>query len=349
MHDADRRNIVVIAASAGGVTALQTLCKGLPGDLKATIFIVQHISPASRSMLPAILDRAGPLPVINPREGEEIRSGYIYVAPPDRHLLVKAGHVLVRKGPKENRTRPAADPLFRSAAVSYGSRVVGMVLTGTLDDGTAGLLAVKRCGGVAVVQDPDDAAWPDMPRHAMQKVAVDYCLPLEALSGLIVRLSREPAGPRVPIPQDIELEAHIAEQEMLAMIEENSGNSIDGGNSIAGKPSMLTCPDCGGALMELEDGPLIRFRCHVGHAFSPATLAAAQGETFEQALWMALRTHNERIKLFSRMKESADAEGKTRSAAKWSAAMTEAQGRIDLLRDLLMTQSSATSLVPEPE
>jgi two-component system chemotaxis response regulator CheB len=343
MHHTDRQDIFVIAASAGGVTALQTLCKGLPGDLDASIFIVQHISPASRSMLPDILGRATPLSVTSPREGEEIRTGRIYVAPPDHHMLVKRGHVLIRKGPKENRTRPAADPLFRSAAVAYGPRVVGMVLTGTLDDGTAGLLAVKRCGGVAVVQNPDDAAWPDMPRHAMRKVTVDFCLPLAALSNLVARLSREPAGPRVPIPQEIELEAHIAEQEMIAMIEENSGNSL------SGKPSMLTCPDCGGALMEVEDGPLLRFRCHVGHAYSPATLVEAQGEAFEQALWMALRTHNERIKLFARMKESAESQGKPRTAAKWSKAMNKAQGHVDLLRTILTTHPPSNGGASPPD
>jgi two-component system, chemotaxis family, protein-glutamate methylesterase/glutaminase len=333
MQYADRRDIFVVAASAGGVTALQTLCKGLPADLNASIFIVQHISPASRSMLPAILDRVSPLPVSSPQEGDEIRPRHIYVAPPDHHMLVKHGHVLIRRGPKENRTRPAADPLFRSAAVTYGPRVTGLVLTGTLDDGTAGLLAVKRCGGVAVVQDPHDAAWPDMPRHAMQKVNVDYCLPMDTLPALVARLSCEPAGARVSIPQEIELEAHIAEQEMIAMIEEHSGNSL------SGKPSMLTCPDCGGALMEVQDGPLLRFRCHVGHAYSPATLVEAQGEAFEQALWMALRTHNERIKLFSRMMESAEAQGKPHTAAKWSEAMTEAQGHVDLLRTILTKQS----------
>jgi two-component system, chemotaxis family, protein-glutamate methylesterase/glutaminase len=343
MHDADRQDIFVVAASAGGVSALQTLCQGLPGDLNASIFIVQHISPASKSMLPAILDRVSALPATSPREGEEIKAGHIYVAPPDHHMLVNRGRILIRKGPKENRTRPAADPLFRSAAVAYGPRVVGMVLTGTLDDGTAGLLAVKRCGGVAVVQNPDDAAWPDMPRHAMRKVTVDFCLPLDALSTLIARLSREPAGPEVPIPQEIELEAHIAEQEMIAMIEENSGNSL------SGKPSMLTCPDCGGALMEVEDGPLLRFRCHVGHAYSPATLVEAQGEAFEQALWMALRTHNERIKLFTRMKENAESQGKPRTAAKWSEAMTEAQSHVDLLRTILTTHSPSSGEASPPE
>lgn len=333
MQHAEKKDIFVVAASAGGVTALQSLCKDLPEDLNASIFIVQHISPASRSMLPAILDRVSPLQVTSPQDGEQIRPGHVYVAPPDHHMLVKRGHVLIRRGPKENRTRPAADPLFRSAAVAYGPRVTGLVLTGMLDDGTAGLLAVKRCGGIAVVQDPDDAAWPDMPRHAMQKVAVDHCLPMDMLPALIARLSREPAGPRVPIPQEIELEAYIAEQEMIAMIEEHDGNSI------SGKPSMLTCPDCGGALMEVQDGPLLRFRCHVGHAYSPATLVEAQGEAFEQALWMALRTHNERIKLYSRMMENAEAQGKPHTAAKWSEAMNEAQSHVDLLRTVLTKQS----------
>jgi two-component system chemotaxis response regulator CheB len=182
-----------------------------------------------------------------------------------------------------------------------------------------------------------------MPRHAMQKVTVDFCLPLEALSTLVARLSQEPAGPRVPIPHDIELEAYIAEQEMIAMIEENSGNSL------SGKPSMLTCPDCGGALMEVEDGPLLRFRCHVGHAYSPAALVEAQGDAFEQALWMALRTHNERIKLFSRMKESAEIQGKPWTAAKWSEAMNEAQSHVDLLRTILTTHSPSNGKASLPE
>ncbi|WP_158046765.1 chemotaxis protein CheB [Skermanella pratensis] len=337
------RDIVVIAASAGGVSALQTLCAGLPDDLGAAIFIVQHVSPSARSMLPAILGRTSSLPVLHPADGEAIRPGHIYVAPPDRHLLVKRGHMLVRKGPKENRTRPAADPLFRSAAVAYGSRVVGLVLTGTLDDGTAGLLAVKRCGGIAAVQDPDDAAWPDMPRHAMQKVAVDYRLPLDRLADLVTRLTLEPAGPQPPIPADIELEAHIAEQEMISMTEETSNNSM------SGRPALITCPDCGGAMMEVRDGPLLRFRCHIGHAYSPATLAEAQGEAFEQALGMALRTHHERVRLFERMAENAMAHGHHNAAAKWTAAAGEAQSHADLLRAVLSNQSPAAAIAPEAD
>ncbi|QQP90724.1 chemotaxis protein CheB [Skermanella sp. TT6] len=341
MEQANRRDIVVIAASAGGVGALQILCAGLPKDLASAVLIVQHVSPSAKSMLPAILGRTASLPVIHPAEGDAIRSGQIYVAPPDRHLLVRQGYLLVRRGPKENRTRPAADPLFRSAAAAYGSRVVGLVLTGTLDDGTAGLLAVKRCGGIAAVQDPDDAAWPDMPRHAMQKVAVDHCLPLDRLADLIRRLSLEPAGPQPPIPADIELEARIAEQEMIAMIEETENNSL------SGRPALITCPDCGGAMMEVMDGPLLRFRCHIGHAYSPATLAEAQAEAFEQALAMALRTHHERIKLFERMAENATAHGQHHAAAKWTAAAEEARGHVDVLRTVLSNQSPAGGITPE--
>lgn len=342
MQKAHCRDIVVIAASAGGVSALQTLCAGLPSDLGAAVFIVQHVSPSARSMLPAILGRTASLPVLHPADGEAIRPGHIYVAPPDRHLLVKRGHMLVRRGPKENRTRPAADPLFRSAAAAYGSRVVGLVLTGTLDDGTAGLLAVKRCGGIAAVQDPDDAAWPDMPRHAMQKVAVDHCLPLDRLADLVTRLTLEPAGPQPSIPADIQLEAHIAAQEMVSMTEETKSNSL------SGRPTLITCPDCGGAMMEVRDGPLLRFRCHIGHAYSPATLAEAQAEAFEQALGMALRTHHERVKLFERMAENAMAQGQHHSAAKWTAAAGEAQGHADLLRAVLSNQSPA-AIAPETD
>ncbi|EWY40972.1 chemotaxis protein CheB [Skermanella stibiiresistens SB22] len=332
--------MVVIAASAGGVSALQTLCGGMSPDFAGAIFVVQHVSPGAKSMLPAILGRAAALPVVHPAEGDPILRGHIYVAPPDRHLLVKRGHMLVRKGPKENRTRPAADPLFRSAAVSYGPRVVGLVLTGTLDDGTAGLLAVKRCGGMAVVQDPDDAEWSDMPRHAMAKVAVDHCLPLTSLADLLTRLALEPAGPGIPVPSDIELEARIAEQEMIAMIEENRQNSM------VASPALVTCPDCGGAMMEVEDGPLLRFRCHIGHAFSPATLAEAQGQAFEQALAMALRTHNERIRLFERMADNAATQGHPNIAAKWTAAAIEAKTHVDLLRAILTTQSPAMGDIP---
>ena len=341
MPDANRTNIVVIAASAGGVSALQLLCAGLPRDLQGSLFIVQHLSPGARSMLPAILERAGVLPVRQPVEGETIRQGHIYVAPPDHHLLVKPGYLLIRRGPKENHTRPAADPLFRSAAVAYGPRVVGLVLTGTLDDGTAGLLAVKRCGGVAVVQDPADAAWPDMPRHALHKVAVDHCLPLAALPDLVVRLSREEAATCHAAPEDIVLEAHIAEQEMVAMMQEHSSNSI------SGKPSLLTCPDCGGALMEVEDRPLLRFRCHVGHAYSPAALTEAQGEALEQALWMALRTHNERLKLFERMQGNAEAQGQTRSGSRWAEAAGEARSHVDLLKTFLTRSSRLKDETPD--
>lgn len=181
-------DIVVIGASAGGVEALSTLCAGIPADFPAAIFVVQHIAPTARSVLPELLDRLSALSVSHAVDGVAIRSGHVYVAPPDHHMLLTPGRVILRQGPHENRTRPAADPLFRSAGVVYGPRVIGLVLTGLLDDGTAGLIAIKQCGGISVIQDPEDALWPDMPRNALQRDSVDYRVALAELPELLQRL-----------------------------------------------------------------------------------------------------------------------------------------------------------------
>ena len=159
------KNIIVIGSSAGGVSALQRLCAGLPAGLPAAVFVAQHLAPTMRSVLPALLDRAGPLPASTPEDGDDIQMGRIYVARPDHHILLRPGKVLVRRGPQENRTRPAVNALFRSAALAYGAQVVGVVLTGLLDDGTEGLIAIKAAGGTSVVQDPEEAEWPSMPRR----------------------------------------------------------------------------------------------------------------------------------------------------------------------------------------
>src|SRR5262249_11318339 len=167
-------DIVVIGGSAGAIEAMKQICEGLPADFPAAVFLVIHISPTSRSVMPDLLSRAGHMPARHPKDGEAIKRGTIYVAPPDMHLLVQPGHVIFRHGPHENRTRPAIDPLFRSAAVAYRSRVVGVVLSGLLDDGSAGLIAIKSCGGLAIIQEPDDAMWPEMPRNALAHDHVDY-------------------------------------------------------------------------------------------------------------------------------------------------------------------------------
>jgi two-component system chemotaxis response regulator CheB len=178
-------DIITIGASAGGVEAFKKIVHELPPALQAAIFVVLHISPEGPSVLPDILNRAGPLPALHPRDGDKIQLGKIYIAPPDHHLLIRRGHIHLFRGPKENNVRPAIDPLFRTAARAYGPRVIGVVLTGVLDDGTAGLLAIKARGGITVVQDPDDALFSGMPESAMKYADVDHCLPLAFLSPLL--------------------------------------------------------------------------------------------------------------------------------------------------------------------
>jgi two-component system chemotaxis response regulator CheB len=286
----------------------------LPADLPAAVFVVQHISPASKSVLPELLTKAGPLPATHPKDGDPIRPGRIIVAPPDYHLLLQQDHVLLRRGPQENRTRPAIDPLFRSAAVAYGPRVVGVVLTGLLDDGTAGLVAIKRCGGICVVQDPDDAQWPDMPRRALENDNVDHVTTLAAMPALLSRLSREAAGPHTPVPRTLEIEAQITTQEFDAVAIPTLGS-----------PSSLSCPACGGVLNEVLEEGTARFRCQTGHAFSSEGLVTAQSEELERALEAAVRTHRDRLTLCRRMAEHAQARLQPHAAARWRAAADEAE------------------------
>jgi two-component system, chemotaxis family, protein-glutamate methylesterase/glutaminase len=306
------RDIIVIGGSAGGVEALIRICGDLPAALPASVFVVQHVSPTSKSVLPDLLSRAGPLPARHPVDGEPVRSGQIYVAPPDFHLLLRDDHILLRRGPQENRTRPAIDPLFRSAAVTYGPRVIGVVLTGLLDDGAAGLVAVKRCGGVSVVQDPSDAQWPEMPRRAIERDHADHIVPIREMGALLNRLCRERAGPRVQVPSAMDIETRISAQEFSP-----------GETPAVGQPSRLSCPQCGGVLNEVPDEGTIRFRCQTGHAFTSEGLIGAQTDELERALELAARAHRDRITLCRRMEEHAHTLPLT--AARWRAAAAEAE------------------------
>src|SRR5215211_1730254 len=206
------KDIIVVGASAGGIEALRVLAGGLPADLPASLFVVLHTSPESPAMLADILDRSGSLPALSPKDGDRIRPGTIYVAPPDRHLLIEPNLMRVTRGPKENRFRPAVDPLFRSAAQTYGPRVAGIILTGGLDDGTSGLWAVKRLGGVAVVQDPEEAFMPSMPQSALDQVEVDYTLPLAGMAPLLSRLARTSVAEQggYEVPEELDIEVKIA-------------------------------------------------------------------------------------------------------------------------------------------
>jgi two-component system chemotaxis response regulator CheB len=312
----ETQDIVVIGASAGGVEALRHLCSRLPADLPASVLVVQHTSPAGPSLMARLLGRVSALPVSAAVEGEALQRGHIYVSVPDRHLLLRRGRILVRRGPYENRTRPAVDALFRSAAVAYGSRVIGVVLTGALDDGTDGLIAIKRGGGTCVVQSPDDAAWPSMPQHAIQRDHVDHSLPLDQLAALIDRLARLPAGPSHPLPEAMQIEDRIASEESPMLTPELSP---------PGRPSPLSCPQCGGVLNEIADSTTLRFRCQIGHAFTSLGLGQAQSDEVEHGLQIAIRTHRERLTLFLRMRDSAQRQGHVHAAQRWATAASEAE------------------------
>lgn len=308
-------DVIVIGGSAGGVEALTELCSALPPDFPASVCAVIHIGAASRSMLPELLSRAGPLAAFHPTDGEQMRPGIIYVAPPDLHLLLRPGQVLLRRGPHENRTRPAIDPLFRSAAVSYRSRVIGVVLSGMLDDGSAGLVAIKACGGICVVQKPDDARSPDMPRNALTIDHVDYSVTIEEMARLLPVLVREPAGPMPTIPNHLILEASIAAQE-TPMVQEQVQ---------VGRPSKLSCPQCGGVLNEVPEEGTTRFRCQIGHAFTAEALAVGQDEELERALESAVRVLRERVVLFRRMQQKSNAQTMPHAAAHWNAGADESE------------------------
>jgi two-component system chemotaxis response regulator CheB len=320
------RDIIVIGSSAGGVEALQRLCARLPANLPAAVFVVQHLSPSSRSLLPQLIGRVAPLPAASPADGDAIEPGRIYVAAPDHHMLLRHGRVLMRRGPYENRTRPAVNALFRSAAIAYGGRVIGVVLTGLLDDGTEGLIAIKAAGGMSVVQDPADAEWPSMPQNALKRDHVDHALRLGDLPALLVRLVGETAGESVPSPQEAITEDRIAAQE-FAIVEPDI--------ITPGEPSHISCPDCGGVLNQIEVQNELRFRCQIGHAFTPLGLAAAQNDELERALAVAVRTHRDRIRLFGQMRDSARARGLSHAERRWTEAADESGAMIEVLEQAL--------------
>ncbi len=318
------KDIVVIGASAGGIEALRVLIGGLPADLQASLFVVVHTSPEAPSMLADILNRCGKLQALTPRDGERIQPGTIYVAPPDRHLLVEPNRVRVTRGPKENRFRPAVDPLFRSAAQTYGPRVVGIILTGYLDDGTAGLWTVKQLGGTAIVQDPADAIVPFMPLNAMTHVKVDYSLPVEEIAPLLVRLTTEAAAEEgaFQLPKEVEIEVNIAKEQ----------KAIDAGVLQLGEPSNYACPECHGVLLQMKEGPLFRFRCHTGHAYSVESLLADITEKMDDALWNSIRAFEEGELFMRHMAEHLGHHESSYSAASFLKRADDTKRRAHLMR-----------------
>jgi two-component system chemotaxis response regulator CheB len=323
-------HIVVIGASAGGLEALTSLMAQLPGDFPAPIFIVHHMAADSSGIaLLHAMTKSGRLPCSEAKDEEVFVAGHVYVAPADHHLLLAKGRLRVTRGARENRSRPGIDPLFRSAAVAYRSRVIGVVLTGYLDDGTAGLAAIKRCGGICVVQDPADAAYPDMPQNAMNHVKVDHVVALELMGALFERLVHRRPIKDVPIPKDIAVEAKIAERVLSDL---GSVNAL-------GAQVPFNCPNCGGVLWEIAKGSSLRYRCHTGHSFTSKVLLAEQNSKIEETLWVALRMFEERRNLLRTM-SSRRGRGYLPSAAERA---DEAAVHIDRIREMLRRTREARS------
>jgi len=327
----NRRNILVIGTSAGGLETLDRLVGELPTDLAAAIFIVQHMAPETSGV--ALLRRLGRHRAFDAKlaeDGEPFRPGRIYIAPPDNHLLLKKTTLLVTKGARENRHRPGIDPLFRSAAVAHGARVIAVVLTGMLDDGTAGLMAVKRCGGVSVVQDPKDAAYPGMPQSAVDNVDVDFCVPIAGMGSLLGELVSHAGGRTKAAPHDIKTEARIAER-VLSDVSQVNG---------LGDQVPYNCPNCGGVLWELDTPGKKRYRCHTGHSYTGPALLASQSEKIEEMLWISLRMFEERRNLLTSLSKTT-AHRNLKSSHRQR--LKETEGYIQRIRSMLLSPDSQSA------
>ena len=322
------RDIVAVGASAGGVEALRNVAAGLPPDYSGTVLVVLHVPRSSPSALPAILSRSGPLPARAAVDGEPLLPGHIYVAPADHHLLLLDDRLRLTRGPAENGHRPAIDPLFRSVARVAGHRAVGVVLSGSRDDGAAGLASIAAAGGATIVQDPADALHPWMPRAAIDRVTPDHVAPADKIGVLLAELSTTPL-PDAPPPHDTLLDAEVAMSEFEPITTDNLA-----------PPAGYGCPSCGGSLFEIDPAPHPRFRCRVGHAWSPESLLEEQEMALESALWVALRALEEKSALSRRLADLR--RNSTVGVGERFAGMAEeAESAGDILRRLISSMGSA--------
>ena len=323
------QRLIVIGASAGGLQPLMDIVAGLPADLPASVCVVMHVPAYAPSALPDILTRAGVLPASHPMDGDPLLPGHIYCAPPDHHLLIEDGHVCITKGPKENRVRPAIDTLFRSAAYSEGRNVIGVVLSGMLDDGTSGLWTIKHFGGVSVVQDPLDAEYASMPRSAATQVKIDHTARASELAALLARLCAEPVEPP---PNEEADDADAAKQRVAIEISiASSGHAFRKGVMAFGKVTPQTCPECGGILVEIKEGGFTRYRCHTGHAYSGDTLLVSVTEAIEDKLWRTMRALEEASMLLENTGRDFEQAGNIRLAQQYAQAATQMEERTRLI------------------
>jgi two-component system chemotaxis response regulator CheB len=322
------RDLVVVGASAGGVEALRSFVAGLPPGLPAAVAVVLHLPAGGTSALPAILGRSGVLPAVSAKQGMALEPGRIHVAPPDHHLVVNDGHFALSHGPTENGHRPAVDALFRSAALARGARVIGVVLSGALDDGTAGMVAIASRGGLTMVQDLDDALYQGMPGSVLRHVQVDQVRPAADLGEAVRQCAGELVETaNVPEPSALlEMETRFAAQQTVEVKE-------------MGELSGFSCPDCAGTLVEL-DAERKRFRCRVGHAWTADALLDAQAGTLERALWTALRTLEEKVSLARKLRVDASNRGSERLAERYARTEEESSHAADVLRGYLLSNAA---------
>jgi two-component system chemotaxis response regulator CheB len=329
-----KRDIIVIGASTGGVDSLTSIVRHLPPSFPATLFIVCHIPSGTRSYLPEILSRSGPLLAAHAHDQEHFQPGQIYVAPPDQHLLLLPGNQLhLTRDARENHARPAIDPLFRSAARHYGSRAIGVILTGALNDGTAGLMAIRSAGGTAIVQDPAEAVFASMPQTAVDVAGADLVLPTDQIAPRLIEL----VGEEVNFPSVGNQSSDFNRAVERAM----TGQIHDARN---GDVSVFTCPDCGGALWQIGDDKLLRFRCHVGHTFEGGRLLADQTEALEAALWVAIRTFREKSVLGRQLVERERGRGNENAATRFLEQADQAERYAAQILRLLKADENLASI-----
>jgi len=311
--------IVVIGGSAGSLEPLERIARDLPSDFEAAVFVTTHTPSDSVSALPHLLSRRGPLFASHALDRAPIAPGRIVIAPPDHHLIISDGVMRVIDGPTENGSRPSIDVMFRSAA-AFGPRTCGVLLSGTLDDGVAGLVAIHEAGGTTLVQDPGDAYFPEMPQNALNTGSIDRCLPAEAIVGAIESWLATPHEGKPP-------------PNVCGLSDERK----------AGSPSVFTCPDCGGTLWEIENDATLRFRCRVGHAYSGNSMLQLQGESLEASLWSAARALEERRDLLRRVgRRSGNMQGSRLAERLWRKA-DEVQAEIDRLKEAIAGLSARES------
>jgi two-component system chemotaxis response regulator CheB len=333
--------VVVAGASAGGVEALLELVRSIPVDFPYAVLVVLHVSPTGTSVLPAILARACRLAVASPPDGERLRAGHVYVAPPDAHLVVEDAYLRLSQAPRENGHRPAIDPTMRTAAAAYDGDTIGIVLSGSRDDGTAGLMAIKARGGTAIVQDPDEALYASMPLNAIAHVKPDAVLPIGRMVQWILEHRPRPDGAG---KGDAEMSPNDAREDPRLAAVEGGG---DPPPSAVGEGTRYTCPDCGGVLFERHEGNLERFQRSVGHVFSIESLSSAQAEALETALWAAVRALEDRASLLGRMSTRARGKGQVRSADAFDRQAREALDRAATIREAIEGSADDQSMAAE--